>query len=48
VNPNVPHPRWAQDTERRIGEVNRRPTELFNGCSEVAPLYEGMDLVANF
>jgi methionine sulfoxide reductase catalytic subunit len=48
VNPNVPHPRWAQDTERRIGETDRRPTELFNGYSEVAPLYEGMDLVANF
>jgi sulfoxide reductase catalytic subunit YedY len=48
VNPNVPHPRWAQDTERRIGEVNRRPTELFNGYSEVAPLYEGMDLAVNY
>ena len=48
VNPKVPHPRWAQDTERRIGEVNRRPTELFNGYSEVAPLYEGMDLAVNY
>jgi len=48
VNPAVPHPRWAQDTERRIGELERRPTELFNGYSEVAFLYEGMDLVKNF
>lgn len=48
VNPTVPHPRWAQDTERRIGELERRPTELFNGYSEVASLYEGMDLVKNF
>jgi sulfoxide reductase catalytic subunit YedY len=48
VNPAVPHPRWAQDTERRIGETDRRPTELFNGYSEVAPLYAGMDLVQNF
>jgi sulfoxide reductase catalytic subunit YedY len=48
VNPNVPHPRWSQDTERRIGELDRRPTEIFNGYSEVASLYTGMDLVANY
>ena len=45
VNPNVPHPRWLQDTERRIGEPGRRPTLLHNGyADEVAYLYEGMDL----
>lgn len=44
VNPNVPHPRWSQATERRIGETKRRPTLLFNGYDEVAGLYEGMDL----
>jgi len=45
VNPNVPHPRWSQSTERRIGEMGRRPTLLFNGYEEeVAHLYEGLDL----
>ena len=45
VNPNVPHPRWSQATERRIGELARRPTLMFNGYeAEVAYLYEGMDL----
>lgn len=45
VNPNVPHPRWSQATERRIGETGRRETLLFNGYEEeVAHLYAGMDL----
>jgi sulfoxide reductase catalytic subunit YedY len=45
VNPNRPHPRWSQATERRIGELGRRPTLMFNGYAEqVAHLYEGMDL----
>ena len=49
VNPDVPHPRWSQSTERRIGELQRRPTLKFNGYEEeVAYLYEGMDLKANF
>lgn len=49
VNPNVPHPRWSQASERRIGELGRRPTLLFNGYAEqVAHLYEGMDLEKNF
>jgi methionine sulfoxide reductase catalytic subunit len=49
VNPNVPHPRWSQATERRIGEYARRDTLLFNGYAEqVAHLYQGMDLVKNF
>jgi len=48
VNPAVDHPRWSQATERRIGETNRRPTLLFNGYDEVAPLYEGMDLIKEY
>jgi sulfoxide reductase catalytic subunit YedY len=45
VNPNVSHPRWSQASERRIGELARHPTLLFNGYEkEVAYLYEGMDL----
>jgi len=49
VNPNVPHPRWSQATERRIGEYGRRNTLLFNGYGDqVAQLYQGMDLVKYF
>jgi methionine sulfoxide reductase catalytic subunit len=49
VNPDVPHPRWSQATERRIGENGRRDTLLFNGYEEeVAPLYAGMDLRKDF
>jgi methionine sulfoxide reductase catalytic subunit len=49
VNPNVDHPRWSQATEQRIGEFTRRPTLMFNGYEEqVASLYKGMDLRANF
>ena len=45
VNPEVDHPRWSQATERRIGELGRRPTLPFNGYAEqVASLYTGMDL----
>jgi len=49
VNPDVPHPRWSQSSERRIGEMNRRKTLLFNGyADQVASLYSGMDLRANY
>ncbi|MFN2169319.1 MAG: protein-methionine-sulfoxide reductase catalytic subunit MsrP [Anaerolineae bacterium] len=49
VNPNVDHPRWSQGSERRIGESRRRSTLMFNGYEEeVAYLYEGMDLRANY
>lgn len=45
VNPAVPHPRWSQATERRVGVDGRRPTRPFNGYAEqVAGLYAGMDL----
>jgi sulfoxide reductase catalytic subunit YedY len=49
VNPEVDHPRWSQARERRIGELFRRKTLPFNGYgSQVAQLYRGMDLKANF
>ena len=49
VNPEVNHPRWSQASERRIGELSRRPTLMFNGYAEqVASLYEGMDLSVNY
>lgn len=48
VNPDVDHPRWSQASERRIGEdgffTRKRKTLMFNGYSEVASLYTGMDL----
>lgn len=49
VNPEVDHPRWTQRTERRIGEIGRRRTLAFNGYeNQVASLYEGLDLRANY
>ncbi len=49
VNPDVDHPRWSQARERRIGEVRRRPTLMFNGYGEhVSSLYAGMDLRRNY
>jgi sulfoxide reductase catalytic subunit YedY len=52
VNPNVPHPRWSQKTERVIGAPiwkQRQPTLMFNGYGDqVAGLYKGMDLRKNY
>ena len=49
VNPERSHPRWSQASERRIGELGRRPTVPFNGYGDqVAYLYEGMDLIQNY
>jgi sulfoxide reductase catalytic subunit YedY len=49
VNPAVDHPRWSQASERRIGEIGRRETLLFNGyADEVAGMYAGMDLQKYF
>ena len=43
VNPEIPHKRWSQATERDIGTGERIPTQIFNGYGEqVAHLYEGM------
>jgi sulfoxide reductase catalytic subunit YedY len=40
VNPDKPHPRWSQATERMLGTGERRPTQLYNGYSEwVGKLY---------
>jgi methionine sulfoxide reductase catalytic subunit len=45
VNPEVDHPRWTQARERRLGEIRRRRTLMFNGYTdEVAHMYAGMDL----
>jgi sulfoxide reductase catalytic subunit YedY len=45
VNPNVDHPRWSQKMESRLPSLfKNRPTLMFNGYSEVASLYAGMDL----
>lgn len=44
VNPEVPHPRWTQSREVRIGELKKRETLPFNGyAEEVAHLYRGLD-----
>jgi sulfoxide reductase catalytic subunit YedY len=52
VNPEVDHPRWSQASERRVGEDGffkpKRKTLMFNGYSDVASLYTGMDLKKNF
>jgi sulfoxide reductase catalytic subunit YedY len=40
VEPDVPHPRWSQKTERLLGTGGRRPTLPYNGyAAEVARLY---------
>ena len=44
VNPEVPHPRWSQASERVLGSNERVPTLLFNGYEEfVGDLYKGME-----
>ena len=45
VNPEVPHPRWSQASEKFYGPdgLERVPTQLFNGYAEfVADLYSGL------
>ena len=40
VNPEVPHARWSQATERPLGSDARIPTQLYNGYAEfVGSLY---------
>lgn len=53
VNPGVSHPRWSQETERRIGEdglfAKRRKTQLFNGYeAQVGQMYAGLNLRTSF
>jgi len=43
VNPEVPHPRWSQASERVLGTDERRPTLIWNGYGEfVASLYDNL------
>jgi sulfoxide reductase catalytic subunit YedY len=52
VNPSVDHPRWSQAHERLLNSNSILPhvvpTMMFNGYSEVASLYAGMDLRKNY
>jgi methionine sulfoxide reductase catalytic subunit len=49
VNPQVNHPRWSQASERRIGELTRRETLMFNGYGEqVAEMYADMNLQLHY
>src|SRR5262249_46397476 len=44
VNPDVPHPRWSQASERVLGTEERGPNLLFNGYGDyVAGLYKGLE-----
>jgi len=44
VNPDVPHPRWSQASERVLGMSGRVPTQLFNGyAAYVADIYKGLE-----
>jgi methionine sulfoxide reductase catalytic subunit len=44
VNPEVPHPRWSQASERVLGTDERVPTQVFNGyAAYVADLYKGLE-----
>ena len=43
VNPEVPHPRWSQASERLLGSDQRVPTKIYNGYGEfVASMYSGL------
>ncbi len=43
INPEVPHRRWSQASERDIGTGERIPTLLYNGYGEyVADIYKDM------
>lgn len=42
VNPNRPHPRWSQASEKVIPTMERRPTQMYNGYAKwVGSLYNG-------
>lgn len=44
VDPEVPHPRWSQKSERVIGKRGQIPTLYLNGyAKEVEHLYAGLD-----
>jgi len=43
VNPEVPHPRWSQASERMLGNDQRIATQIYNGYGEfVADLYKDL------
>ncbi|MEQ8968546.1 MAG: protein-methionine-sulfoxide reductase catalytic subunit MsrP [Azospirillaceae bacterium] len=45
VNPEVPHPRWSQATERLLPSDEKVPTRIYNGYGEwVAGLYETIEV----
>jgi sulfoxide reductase catalytic subunit YedY len=45
VNPNVPHPRWSQKTERLLGSGDIVPTRIYNGYeAQVAGLYANLHI----
>lgn len=51
VNPKRDHPRFSQATEHRLGSGrlnDLQKTLLFNGYSEVASLYTGMNLIREY
>ena len=49
VNPSVDHPRWSQAREKRLPSLFASyKTQMFNGYSEVASMYAGMDLKKNY
>jgi sulfoxide reductase catalytic subunit YedY len=44
VNPDVPHPRWSQASERVLGTNERKPTLIWNGYGDyVAAMYNGLE-----
>ena len=44
VNPEAPHPRWSQASERLLGSDERVPTKIYNGYGAyVAGLYVGLE-----
>jgi DMSO/TMAO reductase YedYZ molybdopterin-dependent catalytic subunit len=44
INPEVPHPRRSQASERLVDTGERIPTQIFNGYgANVADLYEGIE-----
>lgn len=44
VNPERPHPRWSQASEKVIPSMDRRPTLMYNGYEKfVAELYNGKE-----
>jgi len=44
VNPQVPHPRWSQETERVLHTDEMVPTLLYNGYAEqVGDMYAGLE-----